>query len=272
MLEKYKRILRDVELYKIVPLSNKVVSGDIIVKNKMSSNPIFTKDRLFRLITIDFTLFITDMHYGYIYSKTDIEAENESKAKERYLFFDVETTGLPKNYKAPITDSGNWPRLVQIGWAIYNGLGERLKEQEYNIKPVGFIISKEVSDIHRVTHEIAMKTGKDLLEVITEFQKDAESSTHLVAHNINFDIKIIGAELHRMELPTEAFMNMNKICTMLKTVSYCKIPGKFGYKWAKLEELYEKLFGEAFEDAHNALVDVKAMVRCFWKLKEKAIL
>jgi len=29
-----------------------------------------------------------------------------------YLTFDSETTGLPKNFKAPISDSENWPRLV----------------------------------------------------------------------------------------------------------------------------------------------------------------
>ena len=26
-----------------------------------------------------------------------------------YLIFDTETTGLPKNFKAPITDTDNWP-------------------------------------------------------------------------------------------------------------------------------------------------------------------
>lgn len=40
-----------------------------------------------------------------------------------YLFFDTETTGLPKNYKAPASDSDNWPRLVQIAWSIYDAEG-----------------------------------------------------------------------------------------------------------------------------------------------------
>jgi len=35
-----------------------------------------------------------------------------------YLFFDTETTGLPRNYKAPATDLANWPRLVQIAWLL----------------------------------------------------------------------------------------------------------------------------------------------------------
>ncbi len=40
------------------------------------------------------------------------------KEKHMYLFFDTETTGIPKNRKAPISDSTNWPRLVQLAWLI----------------------------------------------------------------------------------------------------------------------------------------------------------
>jgi hypothetical protein len=36
-----------------------------------------------------------------------------------YLFFDTETTGLPKNWKAPVTDLNNWPRMNSpIGYLI----------------------------------------------------------------------------------------------------------------------------------------------------------
>jgi len=34
------------------------------------------------------------------------------KNKKMYLFFDTETTGLPRNWKAPVTDLDNWPRMV----------------------------------------------------------------------------------------------------------------------------------------------------------------
>jgi len=35
-----------------------------------------------------------------------------------YLFFDAETTGIPRNYKVPASDHRNWPRLVQIAWLL----------------------------------------------------------------------------------------------------------------------------------------------------------
>lgn len=43
-----------------------------------------------------------------------------------YLFFDTETTGLPKNWKAPVTDLNNWPRLVQLVYLYYDDNGNKI--------------------------------------------------------------------------------------------------------------------------------------------------
>ena len=51
-----------------------------------------------------------------------------------YLFFDTETTGLPKDWKAPISDLDNWPRLVQIAWSHYDSSGNEISNNSYIIK------------------------------------------------------------------------------------------------------------------------------------------
>ena len=40
-----------------------------------------------------------------------------------YLIFDTETTGLPKRFDAPITDTDNWPRCIQIAWQLHDADG-----------------------------------------------------------------------------------------------------------------------------------------------------
>ena len=45
------------------------------------------------------------------------------------IFFDTETTGIPKDYYAPASNVDNWPRLIQIGWVIED-LGFVIDEQE----------------------------------------------------------------------------------------------------------------------------------------------
>ncbi|MGB0979464.1 MAG: DNA polymerase III subunit alpha, partial [Croceimicrobium sp.] len=48
---------------------------------------------------------------------------------------------------------------------------------------------------------------------------------------------------------------------------YCQLPGGRGgqFKMPKLEELYEKLFGHKFAEAHNAAADVEATARSFFE-------
>ena len=43
-----------------------------------------------------------------------------------YLFFDTETTGIPRNYKAPASDFKNWPCLVQIAWLVTDATGNEI--------------------------------------------------------------------------------------------------------------------------------------------------
>lgn len=189
-----------------------------------------------------------------------------------YLFFDTETTGLPKNYNAPIEDLDNWPRLVQLAWQLYNKDGELVSEKECIIKPEGFIIPEQSSNVHGITTERAISEGVDLTSSLAKFSQAIEDSLVLVAHNINFDEKIIGSEFLRKGIDNN-LKAIPKICTMQTTTDLCKIPGSYGrYKWPKLSELHIELFGKDFEDAHDALVDVKACARCFFQLKDRGIL
>lgn len=35
-------------------------------------------------------------------------------------FFDTETTGLPKNWRAPMHDLDNWPRIIQLAYLVFD--------------------------------------------------------------------------------------------------------------------------------------------------------
>jgi DNA polymerase III epsilon subunit-like protein len=188
-----------------------------------------------------------------------------------FLFFDTETTGLPLNWKAPVTKLDNWPRMVQIAWLLYDLKGVKMDGQSYIIKPEGYKIPADVAKIHRITTEIAINEGHDLTKVLNIFAELVEEAEIIVAHNISFDEKIVGAEFLRKKVKN-SFFDKKRVCTMLSSTDYCKINGPYGYKWPKLSELHYKLFGADFEEAHNAEVDIHATARCFWKLKELGVM
>ena len=88
---------------------------------------------------------------------------------------------------------------------------------------------------------------------------------------MSFDENIVGAEFLRENISSQLFQT-TRLCTMTASTDYCKLPGNYGYKWPTLQELHSILFGTNYEDAHDALEDVKICAKCFFKLKELDII
>ena len=193
--------------------------------------------------------------------------------KPYYLFFDTETSGLPTNLKAPITDFSNWPRLVQLAYLLYDSEGTMILSRETVIKPNGFIIPKGASDVHGITTELALRNGKEIKDVLSDFEDNCLKSEYLVAHNINFDSKVMGSEFLRNTSKNPIKEDSIRYrCTMTESTDFCGIEGPYGLKWPTLSELHIKLFGEDFEGAHDALADIEATARCFWELRKRGLM
>lgn len=200
-----------------------------------------------------------------------LELFPEAAPAPAYLFFDTETTGLPRSWQAPVTALDNWPRMVQLAWLAYDAGGTLLSSFSCIIKPEGYTIPADASRVHGITTERALKEGRDLAVVLRDFKAQLDQARCLVAHNMSFDEKIVGAELLRNKLP-DIPAAKQKICTMHGTTEYCAIPGPRGYKWPKLTELHYKLFGCDFDGAHDASADAAATAKCFWELKRLGVL
>ena len=70
-----------------------------------------------------------------------------------------ETTGLPKNWKAPLTDFDNWPRMVQLAWQTHDVNGSLISAKNYIIKPEGYDIPFNAEKIHGISTKIALEQG-----------------------------------------------------------------------------------------------------------------
>ncbi|MDA8847796.1 DNA polymerase III subunit alpha [Flavobacteriaceae bacterium] len=185
-----------------------------------------------------------------------------------YLIFDTETTGLPKRWNAPITDTDNWPRCIQIAWQLHDDMGRCLEHQDYLIRPEGFNIPYDAEKIHGISTELASEQGRALGEVLELFNIALSKATFVVGQNVGFDLNIMGCEFHRLQVVSP--LNQLPIldtCTE-KTASMCQIPGGRGgkFKLPTLTELHQFLFNKPFGEAHNATADVEATTRCFLEL------
>jgi len=189
-----------------------------------------------------------------------------------YLIFDTETTGLPQNWNAPITAVHNWPRMVQIAWILYDQTETELEASNYIIKPQGYVIPAAAQKVHGISTQQAINEGQELKKVLRTFLITLSKAQYLIAHNMAFDEKIVGAEFIRENIPYAEFNNIKKICTKELSTNYCRLPGNYGYKWPSLTELHQKLFQSPFQEAHHADTDVRACARCFFELKKKGVI
>ncbi|MBI5621803.1 3'-5' exonuclease [Candidatus Falkowbacteria bacterium] len=186
----------------------------------------------------------------------------------KYLIFDTETVGFPISWTAPVTDTANWPQIVQLAWELYDAQGALLSSASDIIKPVGYHVPYESTRIHGITHQQAVDEGRDVKEVLNTFVAVLSSDVVLVGHNVEFDYNVMGAELLREKISSN-FLDLPAICTMRQSVGFCALPGD---KAPRLTELYFKLFGDSFADAHNASADVSATAKCFWELKKRGVI
>ncbi len=185
-----------------------------------------------------------------------------------YLIFDTETTGLPKRWNAPISDTNNWPRCIQIAWQLHDAMGNCIESQDYLVQPEGFNIPYDAEKIHGISTELAQEQGIPLSEVLEKFNEALDKTKFVVGQNVKFDLNIMGAEFFREDVANQLQeLPVLDTCTE-HTATLCQLPGgRYGkFKLPTLSELHQFLFKENFADAHNATADVEATTRCFFEL------
>lgn len=208
-----------------------------------------------------------------------------------FIFFDTETTGKAKNFKAPMSDTNNWPRVTQVAFYVYDfdfkliyKRVELVKPDYWEIPSVKYYLDRGYSQEaaekeakffidNGMLQENNEEHGIPMPELIDDFLAWYHKSNYLIAHNINFDFNVFGAEMIRYK--KKATKKNFKICTMLESVNFVKAPAAYrggGYKWPTLTELHTKIFKIGFDGAHDAGADVEAGFKCFkWLLENKVI-
>ena len=199
----------------------------------------------------------------------------------RILVFDTETTGLPKRRNASVTDSESWGYIVQWSWFVYDVDEKRIVSvRDHIVKlPKGMTIPEDSTKIHGITTEQMRRKGEHFQKVLTEFTADYERCNYLVAHNLEFDKKMVQVECCRHHLPVNYVWSRRKVidyCTMKQSKSLCGMKGyykkgqnagKMYIRYPKLHELHHVLFDKEqtteLKNLHNSLVDIVVCFRCF---------
>lgn len=189
------------------------------------------------------------------------------------LFFDVETNGLPKRGAKP-GNPNDYPFVTQLAYLLCDDTEVILEEYCSLIKPKGWTIPDEpFFRNNNMSNKRCEEEGVHIELALNKITQSIQESEVVVAHNLEFDRLVLNAEFIRNGIvPNKKPKKF--VCTMKSTTDLLQIPhtNGLGFKWPRLDELYFHLFEESFDGAHDALVDVKAMAKCYFKLVEAGLI
>lgn len=189
------------------------------------------------------------------------------------LIYDTETTGFPED-RLPL-EHPTQPHLVELGMKQTDDDGKMIQCGSMIVKPEGWIIPQSATAVHGISQEMAMDVGLPLKIVMATFCEWYNRSGEVIAHNEAFDDKIVRIAIHRLgRKPTEKLFNIKRTCTVAMATPIVNLPPtakmiKAGFlkpKMPNLTECVKFFFGETFEGAHRALVDVEQCSRVYFEM------
>lgn len=185
------------------------------------------------------------------------------------LFFDTETSGLMKDDLPP--DHPSQPNLVQLAARLYDAKWKCVGSVTALIKPNGWSIEPEAEAHHGISESRCARYGVELVYALGLFKELATNARQIVAHNMQFDRRVIDAALYRVGAEGLWWRKKALVlgCTMEASTPVCQIGGAYGLKYPSLEEAHRFLMPtEPYATAHDAEADVLACVRVFRALEE----
>lgn len=187
---------------------------------------------------------------------------------DHFIFLDTETSGLPADWDAPVSDVKNWPFVIQMAWLVCDRDGNKLKEECHYLENPGLKIDPASYRIHHIDAEMLKQKGESKEIVLKKFLADVKQyNPLLVAHFAEFDLKVLSAEILRLNLLEDLFTRP-VICTMLAT-------RKINIPWLRsnlsLNETYRYYFHKSIQHEHHALYDARAVAECFFKMYRKGL-
>ncbi|MPT31028.1 MAG: 3'-5' exonuclease [Chryseobacterium sp.] len=186
--------------------------------------------------------------------------------KKHLLFIDTETTGIPKRWDLPYSETENWPSAVQVSWIIYDENGNEIKRENCYIDVDDLKISDKSFKIHGITKEFLIKNGQARSFVLEKLSADIQKyQPVIIGHFTEFDIHTLSCDFYRAGLENP-FQQSHFYCTMLKSKDYNLNPSVI---YLRLNQLFEFLFNEKMERSHDAMIDAEMTAKCFFEIRSR---
>ena len=181
--------------------------------------------------------------------------------------FDTETTGLLQPGTATYDRA---PGITQIAALKLDNDMNEIEEpfNEYvdpEINPLGW--EEKAIEITGINPDM-VKSAPSFMTIGLKFANYVLGSHTLAGYNIiGFDVPVLAFQLERYGLKHHFPWPPNHYDVMHVAKQYFNLLGKRGTKNPKLGEAYKEIFGKTFDNAHDALADIRATAAVMKEVK-----
>lgn len=188
----------------------------------------------------------------YLFKPDNIEKsyiQYVEKDRKYTIILDTETSEFYKD-------------MLQLAYVICDDNGNVITTVNKYVK--NRLPTNDSTKIHGIDINKIKAEGIDFREVINELVTNLSECKYVVGHNLQYDLTTILNDIRSYGINI-VDDNNNPILNIFKNIELKDTMQMNGSK-IKLEALYEKLFGNKFDGAHNALNDVEATKKIYYKL------
>lgn len=186
------------------------------------------------------------------------------------LFYDTETTGFPT--KQAIGHSSQ-PYIVQLAACLVDlESKDIISTIDVIIRP-GVPIPEQTTAVHGINDDIAKRFGISAQRALHTFLSLWAKSDVRVAHNEQFDAKLIRIAIARSSKDnreiSDKWIDGEAICTMQLANPLTALEGSIGNKSPNLSDACRILMDREIENAHSAMPDVLACIDLYFHCVEQ---
>ena len=185
---------------------------------------------------------------GYIGTyKKQMDYDTVKELKERYIAFDVETTGL-----SPMND-----KIIEVAAVLFEN-GEITQSYTSLVNPEVFV-PYSATAINHITNEMVQNAPKEniVFAELVEFLGDAlKQQTSICAHNASFDMNFLSETLMRLGYDGK----ISYVDTL--SLSRSLIKGLHNYK----QDTVAMYFDLVNNQSHRAVTDAEICGKILWNL------
>ena len=177
------------------------------------------------------------------------------------LILDVETTGLVKPELVPLHEQ---PQIIEFaGIKLDDYTLEETERLSFLVNP-GCTLPEVIVKITGLT-DADLKDEQPFASSYHELVNFFIGEYYMVAHNLDFDKSLLKFELMRIGKEFAFPWPPRQVCT---------VEASYGIqnKRLKLGALHQLVTGTDFKDAHRAMADTEALVRCVRWLRAQGMM